>query len=230
MSNKSKHILKGSPQWNDLMFSKHPTPYTGIAGWVEKRRVQVILDNIRANITSRDFKLLEVGCEAGNLLHAIHLAFPEAQLTGFDISNEALELAKNRFPDAAVTFHQGDITLQNTLPTDYDVIVCSETLEHIPDYKAAIQNMALLGNAQTLFVFTVPLESLKNNVKHLLNKMGLFDLFFRGIEKGMSEWHVNDFSKEAFYGLLSEHFEIMEYRQVMGLHQVALCGRVLRRL
>lgn len=224
MSNKSKPAPSGSPEWNDAMYSKHPTPYFGIAGWIEKLRVQTIIRIIRTQVKNEHFKLLEIGCEAGNLLNAIHLAFPRAQLTGFDISTHALEAAKCKLSDQSVTFLQGDITQPNSLKTGYDIIVCSETLEHIPDYQAAVQNIAELGAEDTLFIFTVPLESLKNRIKYLLNKLGLFDLFFRGIEKGMSEWHVNDFSKSEFHGLLSSHFEILEYRQLLGLHQIATCS------
>lgn len=226
MNDKSKEILEGSPRWNDLMFSRHPTPYSGIAGWIERQRVRAILTYISNYTNSSNFKLLEIGCEAGNLLSAIRQAFPQAQLTGFDISEKALQQAKSKLIAPPIHLIHGDITQVPNLSTDFDIIVCSETLEHIPDYQAALLNIASLGNSGSIFIFTVPLESLKNKIKKLLNQLGLFDLFFRGIEKGMSEWHVNDFSKKAFLELLSQHFEILKYNQIMGLHQVAGCKKL----
>lgn len=225
MSNKSKHAPIGSPQWNDQMFGQHPTPYSGIAGWIERRRVQSIIQAIKRNVTQPNFSLLEIGCEAGNLLGTIARHFPKAHVTGFDISKEALALAQTNKNLGQATFVQGDITQPFESPVVYDFIVCSETLEHIPDYQLAIKNIAMAGSEDTIFIITVPLEALKNRVKKLLNKLGLFNLFFQGIEKGMSEWHVNDFSKADFLKLLSADFEVVFYKQIWGLHQIVVAKR-----
>jgi ubiquinone/menaquinone biosynthesis C-methylase UbiE len=206
----------GSPAWNDLMFGKHPTPYKGIAGFIEQQRIQSILKGIRQHKWDR---ILEIGCEAGNLLQAIEKAFPKAQLWGMDISEKALEEARQKL-SSEVQFIQSDITQivnwQEAIP---DIIICSETLEHIPDSEAAVRQIAALAGPNTILIFTVPLEKLKNQVKSLLLRLGLFQLLFRGIEEGKSEWHVQDFSASDFQTLIGGHFEIIQYKQIWGLHQ-----------
>src|SRR6266536_2940811 len=54
-----------SRKWNDEMYRKHATPYTGLAGFVERLRVQCVRSF--ANIKSTD-TVLEIGCEGGNLM------------------------------------------------------------------------------------------------------------------------------------------------------------------
>jgi ubiquinone/menaquinone biosynthesis C-methylase UbiE len=222
MSNK---LSPGSPGWNDKMFQRHPTPYGGIAGWIERQRLSAIIRAITQRGVAKDATILEVGCEAGNLLKAVHQAFPAAQLIGMDISAAALDQAKAKLADAPVRFIQHDMTLPIMLNERPRVVICSETLEHVPDYKTAVAQLAKLGNTDTIFIITVPLERLKNTVKNALNRLGLFDLFFRGIEKGMSEWHINDFSKQDFLTLLEPYFEVKHYQQLLGLHQIAVCKR-----
>lgn len=213
---KTKELKIGSPAWNDLMFGKHPTPYQGIAGFIENYRIKSILKGIRQQKGER---ILEIGCEAGNLLYAIEKAFPQAHLWGMDISKKALEKARQKLSNK-VQFIQADITqVINWQEAPPDIIICSETLEHIPDSEAAVRQIAALAGPDTVLIFTVPLEKLKNQVKSLLLRLGLFQLFFSGIEEGKSEWHVQDFSPTDFQTLISEHFEIIQYKQIWGLHQ-----------
>lgn len=217
----------GSSEWNDQMFQKHPTPYQGIAGYIEKQRVDAIIRGIRNRVGDHPDSIVELGCEAGNLLAELSRNFPKTPLFGFDISRDALAKAQLKLGDKA-QYKQVDITKpidwQESAPS---VIVCSETLEHIPDCEKAIQMIANLADEQSLVVLTVPLEKLKNQVKSLLRRLGLFQLFFKGIEENKSEWHVQDFSKTDFIQLVSTQFEVLQYKQLWGLHQEIIAKKKL---
>lgn len=210
----------GSREWNDELFLKHPTPYTGISGKIEYKRAKRIHRLIKkfGKKNPRN-TIIEIGCEQGNLLKFLSKKLPKTKLYGTDISGVALERAAQGLPKDVVLM-ENDITQEIPKIKDHDVLICSEVLEHIPEYEKAIANIANLANEDTLVIITVPLEKHKNNIKRILLKLGLFNLLFKGIEEGLSEWHVNDFSKEDISTALSKHFEIQHYELLFLLHQM----------
>lgn len=218
-------VKTGSREWNNDMFLAHPTPYKGIAGWIEKHRIQVILNMIKQHAPVKDPKIVELGCESGYLLKAIQDEFPTSDLTGVDISDIALSQAKERLKPGTPDFFQADICEPIPLENTFDVIICSETLEHIPTYEKALTQIGNLSNQHTVIILTVPLEALKNQVKNLLNKLGLMSLFFNGIEEGFSSWHVQDFSEEAFKSGVGKELDIIQYKNIWGLHQLILAKK-----
>lgn len=216
LSNMSSQI--GTPEWNDEMYAKHATPYQGIAGAIEKKRLRRIL----AHITDREGPqtLMEVGCEAGNLLHFMEQRLPGFTLLGLDISQAALAQAKGKLSEQ-VSLIQNDLT--RDAPPEHpplDYLICSETLEHIPDVAPAIEGLWKLTHPGTTVIITVPIEKYKTQIKRILTKLGIFDVLFAGIEKELSEWHVQDFTKEALFSLMAERFNIVRYETIWYMHQL----------
>jgi len=78
---------------NDLMYSKYPTPYQGMAGIIERSRVRTVLK--MAHITAND-AVLEIGCKCGNLLARITTA---KRIVEADISQAALASAEAKLKD-----------------------------------------------------------------------------------------------------------------------------------
>ena len=82
--------------------------------------------------------VLDVGCGQGSFLTELKLNFPHIVPNGIDISSSALALARQRLPDG--NFSALDIS-EKSLDEKYDLVVCSEVLEHIPDDVSAIANL-----------------------------------------------------------------------------------------
>lgn len=82
--------------------------------------------------------LLDVGCGQGSLLAEIKSEFSSITTTGVDVSLAAIELARQRIPEG--NFHLLDVT-ESSLDTNYDLVICSEVLEHIPDDIVALRNL-----------------------------------------------------------------------------------------
>lgn len=126
--NKALYEMKWEEQWN--IAREHYGPIF----FHRKRMIQKIIKN---NIFKG--KILDVGCGDGTLLSLFQGDGNE--LSGCDISDKAIELAKNKFGDIAI-FTTGDITHCGSLPEgEFDVIICSEVLEHIEDDELAIRNL-----------------------------------------------------------------------------------------
>lgn len=101
--------------------------------------------------------LLDVGCGLGQLLSKIRKDFPDrfSKFCGMDFSEEAIKAISNK--GVADDLFIGDIRNQNTFKgKSFDVVICSEVLEHIADYKKATANLSQLVRPQGHLVITVP--------------------------------------------------------------------------
>jgi hypothetical protein len=99
--------------------------------------------------------LVEVGCAQPYLLAEIAKRFPGRHLAGADIAAPVVEQNARLFP--SIDFLRIDIQTER-LGRAYDVVVCSEVLEHLPDYRAALHNLKAGGLGH--LVVTVPASPL----------------------------------------------------------------------
>jgi SAM-dependent methyltransferase len=210
----------GSPTWNDAMYSKHPTPYgKSLAGFIQAKRVSRVIKY--ADIGSKD-RVLEIGCESGKLCAAI----PDCgRLVGCDISMQALEDARKLLLQNGKTAEFLFADALHPLPFqqgEFDVIICSEMLEHVTDPRTVISHIAEVCTVKTRVVLTVPIEAPKVRLKQLLQKLGILSFLFPGIERGQSEWHLQAFSKRYLLQLTSPDFVCRKSSSVLGCHFVAL--------
>lgn len=204
-------------KWNDKMFVKHSTPYDGLAGVVEKYRIHKVREYAKLKPTD---KILEIGCEAGNLLSSLKGA---KSRVGFDISRKALAQAQIKAEELGIKIRwvQGDATRK--LPFrrgQFSVIVCSETLEHVLNPEKVVANIASLSNMDTRVIMTVPNERPKLLVKKLLSRLGIFRWILPGIESRQSEWHLHAFTHELLKKLVRKHFKIIKAGNILGLHEI----------
>ena len=211
-------VDSGQAEWNDAMYARHPTPYArGLSRRIELARVRTVLD--LARITPDD-SVLEVGCEAGGLLSAVP---PARRVVGIDISTRALRDAEVRLRGRPVELYQVDAESGLSFrPGEFDVIICSEMLEHTNDPAAVIRHMRAICMPATRVVVSVPIESPKLLGKALLRRLGLLQSVVGDVEDHRSEWHVHAFSPAMLDGLLSDSFEIVARRTTWFVHYVVL--------
>lgn len=85
--------------------------------------------------------ILDVGCGEGSMLATLAAAFPDSALTGVELSDNALGLARATLPRA--TFAALDVA-EARLPKSFDLVVSTDVVEHIADDLAALANMAAM--------------------------------------------------------------------------------------
>lgn len=205
-------------EWNDAMYAEHPTPYKrGLSKRIELARVRTVLD--LARITSTD-TVLEIGCEAGGLLVAVP---PARRVVGIDISLRALRDAAAQLRGKGVELYQVDAESGLPFrPGEFDVILCSEMLEHTKHPATVLGHIRALCTPTTRVVLSVPIESRKLRAKALLRRVGLLRAVAGDVEDHQSEWHVHAFSPTMLNGLLAGLFEIVARRTTWFVHDVVL--------
>ncbi len=83
--------------------------------------------------------VLDVGCGDGFL--AARLSERVAHVVAVDIDQPVLERAKQRFPNAPVTWRHGDILEVGEGLGYFDAVVSNATLHHLPDTRVALRCM-----------------------------------------------------------------------------------------
>jgi ubiquinone/menaquinone biosynthesis C-methylase UbiE len=97
--------------------------------------------------------LLEVGCGTGFVLQGLREEFPELELTGSDLFEQGLEIARRRLPDARLLHLDA-----RALPfdADFDVVGGFDVLEHIEEDEVALASMVRAIKPGGGIILTVP--------------------------------------------------------------------------
>ena len=101
-----------------------------------------------------NFELLDAGCGEGFIDTLLKKAFPNIRITGVEYTREAITVAQNKNPN--VTYIQGDITKLNFEDNQYDIVICTEVLEHIYYPHVALSELERVSKGNILI--TVPHE------------------------------------------------------------------------
>jgi SAM-dependent methyltransferase len=94
--------------------------------------------------------VLDIGCGNGEMLREIHLRNKSVRLVGTDISANVIEINRTKLP---FEFKVLDLSTM-ILPEKFDLVICSEVLEHIANYKDAARNLRAMCSGS--LVITVP--------------------------------------------------------------------------
>ena len=104
------------------------------------------LDYIDERVGGLEDKIvLDVGCGGGILSEGMRSK--GAQVTGIDLSDKALKVAKLHLLESGYQIDYRKITVESLAkeqPHHYDVVTCMEMLEHVPDPLSVIQSCAQL--------------------------------------------------------------------------------------
>ncbi|MET8863897.1 class I SAM-dependent methyltransferase [Nonomuraea sp. NPDC004580] len=75
-------------------------------------------------------RILDVGCSEGVFTHMLATRYPDAEVTGVDVSERALDRARARPARERLTFTCADL-ISYTPPGAFDLVFCAETLYYL---------------------------------------------------------------------------------------------------
>lgn len=99
--------------------------------------------------------VLDIGCGTRHFLSELHKLHPSLKLYGSDFSEESIKVSKSVLPDADFFI----LDVYNIAPDfnkKYDIVICTEVLEHLLQPGEALKNIFSLLSEKGTLVLTVP--------------------------------------------------------------------------
>ncbi|MCK4669666.1 MAG: class I SAM-dependent methyltransferase [Nanoarchaeota archaeon] len=119
----------------------------------------------------KGLKILDAGCGEGHLIKKAHCKNNQSLYFGVDITKVALKKAKERCPYAK--FIHGDLTKIPYENESFDIVICTEVLEHIYEYKDVIKELTRVLRKNGWLIITFPNETVWTICRGLLLKRPL---------------------------------------------------------
>lgn len=132
------------------MEKKNIPNYTRVA---DLKRLEFIRRCIQEEVGDQGL-ILDVGC--GNGIISMQLGKDGYNVHGLEISEEAIAKAKAVNPFSNVEFKQGDAESLKATGQKYDVIICSEVLEHLNTPETLLNELHDLLENNGILLVTVP--------------------------------------------------------------------------
>jgi len=103
------------------------------------KTILAVLQDFSGNTAISSLRLLDVGSSTGIIDN--YLADHFLHVTGIDIDNEAVEFAHGTFQKNNLTFMVADV-MELDFPNDtFDVVVCAQIYEHVPDAQTMMHEI-----------------------------------------------------------------------------------------
>ena len=208
-----KKKIENFENWNEEMSKKYnPDRYHQssnlIIRFIENKRVKQILSFLKIN---ENDTVIEIGCGVGDILSRLDKGI----LTGMDISQYILDIAKKKYK--SIKFINGNA---ENLPVEisqnkYDKIICSEVLEHVENPVNVLKEIKKISKDNSIIVISIPNEKLINQIKKVLQKIRIFNFFFPNISKKMDdEWHLHSFDLKKIKNLIFNDYKIEKIKSI----------------
>jgi SAM-dependent methyltransferase len=133
-------------------------------------------------------EVLEAGCGSGRILAELSKHYPDALFKGFDISPQAIDIAK-QYESERVLFYEA--ALPGAFAGKADLLLLIDVLEHVPDYYGLLEN---LHSKAAHFIFHIPLDlSCRSLMKpQLLHQQRQASGHIHYFSKEMALWMLHD--------------------------------------
>lgn len=168
----------------------NPTWHVEDSPW-KARQISRMLQRNGINVKM----VAEIGCGAGEILNQLHMMMPDDVIfSGFDISSDAVSLAKTREKDR-LTFTQENF-LEST--KRFDLLLMIDVFEHVDDYLGFLK---LCKGKAKYTIFHIPLDIsvqgiLRNNLMVCRKMVG----------------HLHYFTKETAIATLADcGYEVLDF-------------------
>lgn len=111
--------------------------------------------------------VLDIGCGEGSNLLFFKSNWPGVELAGADVSAAALELTRKVVPEARL---YGFDSQKEKLDRQFDLVFCSDVLEHIPEDEAVIKNLyAMTGKYCLVATMQGRMRDFEKTIGHVRN-------------------------------------------------------------
>ncbi|MFA6250112.1 MAG: class I SAM-dependent methyltransferase [Candidatus Shapirobacteria bacterium] len=155
------------------------------------------------SLVKKCHSIADLGCGIGGTLHAFRQANPRALLSGFDYSDVAITKAKKYIGNHHIKYFDLDLERQSLPANKFDLVYCSQVIEHFSEPAKFIQNIARsLTPSGYLFLTTVYKTK---NARYLYRN--------KNHQAVLAPDHINEYTdiSDLFNPLKQSGFEILDY-------------------
>jgi 2-polyprenyl-3-methyl-5-hydroxy-6-metoxy-1,4-benzoquinol methylase len=149
---KHNHLFMPLDHMDELYNSKNK-----LIKYVHNNRLDYIKD-ILIKYKVKEKKILDAGCGEGHLLKKLNSSLKNNEYYGIDITSVAIKLAKKRCPFANIK--NGDLFNTKYPNETFNVIICTEVLEHIINFQSVLNEFKRILKPGGLLIITFPNEIL----------------------------------------------------------------------
>jgi ubiquinone/menaquinone biosynthesis C-methylase UbiE len=115
---------------------------------------------------------------------------------GMDISEEAVKFCVERYKTPGVTYSAADAQNLAAIPdSEFDFVVSFETIEHLPDVEAYLDEMKRILQPGGVFLVSTPDRRVAS-------------VMYRLIGHPANKYHVREYTERELLNLLSARFQI----------------------
>lgn len=179
---------------------KDDDPYTVIENLnseFHQRRLNCTTELIRNLNTSKNLKLLDLGCGQGHFTDKINKEFQNYDVCGLDYSITAIDYANSNFKN--IDFIVANAYNPPYVDEYFDIIVCNNIWEHVPDPLNLLQAISRILKPNGLLIISTPNRyRLGNLLRACLGKKVVF----------LSKSHVTEYT----IGQIIEQFKFGGYK------------------
>jgi 2-polyprenyl-3-methyl-5-hydroxy-6-metoxy-1,4-benzoquinol methylase len=132
-------------------------------------RIEGAWQTIKQYAPAKPQHILEVGCGMGSVCNKMHQHWPDAHITGIDISTLSIQIAQQLFADDKLNFKETILTPDTFNNEQFDLIVFMDVYEHIAvDDRPAVHAALLkfLKNKGKIILAVPTPHNLKWSLKH----------------------------------------------------------------
>lgn len=155
-------------------------------------------------------KVLDVGCGGGILSEA--MAAAGAQVTGIDISDDILDVARSHAADQGLAIDYRCVAVEKlarSSPEQWDIVTCMEALEHVPEPGRMVKSCAAMLAPEGTAYFS----TFNRNLKSFLHAIVGAEYILRLLPKGTHD-----------YGKFIRPYELLKWCETSSIHLVDIKG------
>jgi len=111
-------------------------------------------------------KILDLGCGLGHITAQIQHRFPSAEVSGLDGSISAIAAAKEAY--GGIDFVVADAYRPPYLPGYFDIVVCNNIWEHVPDPLRLLEAVKRVLSPDGVLIISTPSRYRLGNIARVL--------------------------------------------------------------
>ncbi len=147
---------RDSKELKDLYDARYAGDYMdtdGYGSWSREALGRLKVQQTLAQVSLTPKRIVDYGCGTGGWIGLLAETFPNAQLSGVDVSENAIAKARERYPQCTFAPFDGDRA--PFADESFDLVYSYHVLEHVLDIESSIRDIVRLlpsgGSACVIF-------------------------------------------------------------------------------